>query len=292
MHPLLAPGARADANEACARYLRSSWSGFVVLRASLDRATRRDFDALCAWHTLVRELTDEARPDLLRRRALDELSAELEAVFAGHAGSVVGLALAPTVRRLDSPAHAFAGPLEERRRAEHVHAFETRDALAAHAGALARPEARLLLGALGASSERNEVFADALAVAVLLIRWLRDLRSELARGRLFLPVDELARHGVLVHELGHGDPPGLSACVAEHVAWTRGLLAKGWPLCAALGAVRGRQLAFFLRWHAATLGALEARRFQLSAGPPPAGALRFLACLGASAATPRAPRLV
>ena len=54
---------------------------------------------------------------------------------------------------------------------------------------------------------------------------------------------------------------------------------------------RHRELAFVLRWHAATLSALEARRFDALKGPPPAGWLRLIACGSASLVTPDAPRL-
>ena len=71
---------------------------------------------------------------------------------------------------------------------------------------------------------------------------------------------------------------------------TRSLLEKGWPLCSELGPWRGRQLAFLLRWHAASLTALEARHYDALSGPPPAGLLRIVACGAVSLATPSAPR--
>jgi hypothetical protein len=73
----------------------------------------------------------------------------------------------------------------------------------------------------------------------------------------------------------------LRALVALEIDWARGQLARGWPLCAELGRWRGRQLAFVLRWHAASLSGLEARRLEVMADPPPAGWLRLSACLAA-----------
>ncbi|NOT28865.1 MAG: squalene/phytoene synthase family protein, partial [Planctomycetes bacterium] len=131
-----------------------------------------------------------------------------------------------------------------------------------------------------------------LASALQLTAWLADLGGELERGRLRIPVDELTRSGVALDALrGGGEPAALARAVAAHVAWTRSLYSKGWELCRALGPWRGRELAFVLRWHAATLSAIEHAHFDALRGPPPSGWLRLMACATASLASSAAPRL-
>ena len=81
----------------------------------------------------------------------------------------------------------------------------------------------------------------------------------------------------------------MRAVVRDQVVWARELLSKGWPLCAELGWMRGRALAFVLRWHAASLSALEARDYDIARDAPPAGLLRLVACAVAAAVKTGSP---
>lgn len=293
MHELLLPQSlsRAEAVERCRAYLATRIRRFRPGQAFLPRSNRDDWIALLAWHRLGREIA--AGPGgFERRRGLDELASELDAARGERARSPAGLALSFAMRRHELSEEFFHRPLLEWKRDESLATFETREALLAHARALAVPEGRLLLQLEGVATPRHEALADALAVALQLTAWLGDLEGEFARGRLRLPVDELLREKV---ELGTLFEPSqgekLARVVASQVAWTRAFYARGWELCRSLGPWRGRRLAFVLRWHAATLAGLEARRFVPRLGPPPAGWLRLAACGVASLATTSVPRL-
>jgi phytoene/squalene synthetase len=295
VHELLLPQSlsRAEALERCRRYLERRVPRFRLARLALPRAERDGWIALLAWHRLGRELAG-APGGFERRRGLEELASELALALDERARSPVGIALSFAVRRHDLPEELLRRPLLEWKRDEQLATFETREALLAHARALAAPEGRLLLFVAGAASPRNDVLADALALALQLTHWTANLALELERGRLRIPVDELAKSGVelgaLLSREGEGrGREGLARVVAEQVSWARGFYAKGWELCHALGHWRGRRLAFVLRWHAAELAALEHARFDALRGPPPSGFVRFLACASTSLATRAAP---
>jgi phytoene synthase len=293
VHALLLPRslARAEAIELCRAYLATRVRHFGLARAFLPREQRDDWIALLAWQRLGREIASQAR-GFERRRGLDELESELEAALGERARSPAGLALSFAVRRHALPEELLRRPLLEWKRDESLATFETREALLAHARALAVPEGRLLLRLAGLTSARHEVLADALAVALQLTEWLTDFARELEHGRLRLPVDELARAGVPLDALlAPGTNPALARVVAAHVAWTRGFYARGWELVGALGPLRARELAFLLRYHAAALGALEQAEHDARRGPPPAGWLRVVACAAASVVSTAPPRL-
>lgn len=293
VHELLLPQslARAEALEHCRRYLSRRMRGFGLAQLGLPREGRDEWIALLAWQRLGREIAAQAH-GFERRRGLDEFESELEAALSERARSPAGLALSFAVRRHQLPGELLRRPLLEWKRDETLATFETRAALLAHARALAAPEGRLLLLLAGAANPRNEALSDALASALQLTVWLADLGGELERGRLRIPVDELTRNGVALDALRvGGERAALARAVAAQVTWTRSLYAKGWELCRALGPWRGRELAFVLRWHAATLSAIEHARFDALRGPPPSGWLRLMACATASLATSAAPRL-
>jgi len=286
---------RAEALTACEAYLVQRFGPWRGLRRAVPATAREGFGALFAWHELGRELA--SLPEgFERRRGLEELAHELDLALREDPRSAIGRALSFAVRRHQLSEEFLRRPLLERRRAEHLATFETREALLGHARALCVPEARLYLAVLGETRARNEALADSCALALQLTHWLAQLGPDLARGELHLPMDELLRSGVALAELGPDaararPSPSLARALAAEVARTRELYLRGWDLCPALGPLRGRALAFLLRWNAATLAALEARNLDAMRGPPPAGWLRLAACFAASLASTAPPRL-
>lgn len=297
VHALLTPQelSRAEALAACEVHLARRFRPWRLLRRAVPREAREGFAALLAWHELARELA--ALPaGFERRRSLEELGHELDRALREDARSPVGRALSFSVRRHELSEEFLRRPLLERRREEHLATFETREALLGHARALCAPEARLYLAVLGETRPRAAALADACALALQLTHGLAQLGPDLARGTLNLAMDELLRAGVELAELAPDAPrlrpsPALTRVLAAELTHVREQFARGWELCALLGPVRGRALAFVLRWNAATLAALEARGLDALRGPPPAGGLRFAACLAASAWTTAPPSL-
>ncbi len=293
MHELLKPESvsRAEAIRRCRDFLADRIARWGLAQRFLPAEARDDVIVLLAWHRLAREIAD-AEDGFERRRNLDELSSELETALAENARSPIGIALSFTVRRRHLAEELLRRPLLEWKRDEHRSTFESREALLAHARAVAVPEGRLLLAALSCSSPRNEALSDSLAIGIQLASWFSHLKRDLGRGRLRLSFEDLARQGVELGALRSGrSPPGLARALASEVAWTRGFLQRGWPLCSALGPWAGRKLAFVLRWQAASLSALEAAGFDALRGDPPSGWPRLLACASASLVSRAAPRL-
>ncbi|MSR61847.1 MAG: hypothetical protein EXS08_05325 [Planctomycetes bacterium] len=293
VHELLLPQSlsRAAALELCRRYLATRFRRWRLAQTFLPRQDRDGWIALLAWHRLGREIAAQAS-GFERRRGLEELTSELELALGERARTPVGIALSFAARRHELSEEFLRRPLLEWKRDESLATFETREALLAHARALAIPEARLYLQLTDAGSPRNEALVDALAVGLQLTHWLENFARELEHGRLRLPVDELVRGGVELAGLGAAEAqPALTRVLAAHVVWARSFYARGWELCSALGAWRGRHLAFVLRWNAAALAGLEARGCDVQRGPPPAGWVRLVACASTSLLSSHPPRL-
>ncbi len=247
-----------------------------------------NFAAYGAFDEIAREIECGEDP----RSGLQELAHALDASLAEQPNTVLGMALALTIRRHRLPPFLLRGPVETRLRHLDVHAYATREELLAFLKRLVHPTGRVCLRLLGRADERTEVLADALANGVQLTAWLVDLPAVWSRGRLPIPMEDLTRFGVGLKQLGearHDD--AFRRLMAHQIARAREWLARGWPLAEELGPWHGRQLAFFLRWHAAALNAIEVGDFAVLRKRPRGGVLRALACLSASAATTRAPAL-
>ena len=232
---------------------------------------------MLAWHELARAIDREGRP-------FDALGRVLDETYGGKPTCAMSVALWQTVNRYQFSALSFRRAVDERSRFRETGTFETRDALLRHVRRLVHAETKMMLRVLGRDSERDEKLAFALAEGLQLAAWIVSSKRELARGHLYLAVDDLAEHGVDLLSLQSGESnERLRAVVERQVNWSRELLSKGWPLCRELGPWRGRELAWFLRWHAASLSAVEARGYDVARGTPPAGWLRVLACTAAVA---------
>ena len=281
----------AEALEACRRYLRARWRGFPVAHASLPRKERDDLVPLFAWHSFVRQTVREAPDDDARRDALQVLRRVAREIDAASPTCALSVAARNAAAHHGLSPLLFAEPLAELARGEHVHAFETRGELLRHARRIALPEVRLYARVLGLTSDRSELLAEALGLGLQLVDWLVHFDEDLEHGRLHLAVEDLAAHGVDILSMRERTASaGMVATVAAQIAWARELLAKGWPLCAELGPWRGRQLAFVLRWHAASLSALEAKGCDAGGAVPRGGAPRMIACAASCAVSSGRPR--
>ncbi|MBB1161735.1 squalene synthase HpnC [Aquariibacter albus] len=104
-----------------------------------------------------------------------------------------------------------------------------RAALLAYCANSANPVGRLLLHLVGLGEDRQACEeSDAICTALQLINFWQDLRVDLPRGRLYLPLADCTAHGLAPAELLAGRaPPGLPRLVAELAAWARALMLQG-----------------------------------------------------------------
>ena len=102
---------------------------------------------------------------------------------------------------------------------------------------------RLLLELFGAATPRNLADSDAICSSLQLINFLQDIAVDFAKGRVYMPQDELARFQVSEDQIAHGDAGGnWSAFMAYQVDRARELLMRGAPLGARIGGRVGLEL--------------------------------------------------
>ncbi|GGV30514.1 phytoene synthase [Kitasatospora herbaricolor] len=130
----------------------------------------------------------------------------------------------------------------------------------------ADPVGRLVLSIAGVSTPERIALSDAICTALQIVEHLQDVAEDLARGRIYLPAEDLARFGVTEADLA---APSAGPAVRELVAFeadrARTLLDRGAPL---VGTVRGRLrllLAGFTAGGYAALAAVEAAGYDVLA---------------------------
>jgi squalene synthase HpnC len=133
----------------------------------------------------------------------------------------------------------------------------------------ADPVGRLVLHVFGAATPDRFTASDAVCTALQLVEHCQDVAEDLARGRLYLPAEDLARFGVREAELRE---PHASAAVRAllrfEVERVRALLDRGAPLVRSLRGRARLAVAGFVAGGRAAADAIERRGFDVLPGAP------------------------
>ncbi|MCW3034483.1 MAG: hypothetical protein QOK19_680 [Solirubrobacteraceae bacterium] len=268
---------------------RAQTENFPVASRLLGGALREHLLAVYGFARLVDELGDSAPGD--RLAALDWLSGELDAAFAGAPSHPLMLRLQSTIRECRLTRGPFERLIEANRLDQRRDRYETWSQLREYCALSADPVGEIVLGVFGQSSPERIALSDRICTALQLAEHCQDVAEDLRRGRIYIPAEDLARFGCEPGELSaaHASAP-VRAVLAFEVDRARGLIAEGLPL---LGMLRGRArlaVAAFAAGGSAALDAIERAGYDVLAGPPTAGNARRLAALAATLRRPEARR--
>jgi squalene synthase HpnC len=296
--PLNAPAAEAV-------MARAGGENFPVASRVLPRRVRAHLLAVYGFARLVDELGDADAGGAGvggvqdRLAALDWLEQELDRVFrdeaapfpAAEAEHPLLVRLAVTVRECGLSREPFARLIEANRVDQRVSRYETWAQLRGYCALSADPVGEIVLGVLGLSTPERVALSDSICTALQLTEHCQDVAEDLARGRIYLPAEDMRRFGCTEADLaGAHASESLREVLAFEVDRARALLADGAPLIAQL---RGRPrlaVAAFAAGGSAALEAIERARYDVLAGPPRAGRMRRAVALGATLRTSRGVR--
>jgi squalene synthase HpnC len=253
---------------------------FPVASHLLPRPARAHLLALYGFARYVDELGDEAPGD--RLAALDAVEADLDRAYAGAAEHPLLRALQPTLAQCRLSRRALVALIEANRVDQRVARYETWEQLQGYCALSANPVGELVLEVFGLATPQRVALSNAICTALQLAEHCQDVAEDLARGRRYLPAEDLARCGATERDLRatHASGP-VQGLLALEVARARELLARGAPL---LDTLRGRvrlAVAAFLGGGHAALDAIERAGFDVLAGAPRASRARRLTATAA-----------
>ncbi len=216
------------------------YENFPVASLLLPAPLRPPVRALYRFARWADDLADEGdAPDGERLAALAGLRRVLDAIEAGApAGSTGGwddLAGAVRVHRL--PLQPLRDLLSAFEQDITVKRYRDRAQLLDYCRRSAQTIGRLMLallqpsGPAAAPRARLEAWSDAICSGLQLVNFWQDVALDWAKGRVYLPQDELRRHGVEESAIAQGRTGGgWRALMAAQVAHARELLQAGAPL--------------------------------------------------------------
>jgi phytoene synthase len=263
--------AYAEVERLTRRRARNFAYGIMVL----PRDKRRAIAAIYAFARRVDDIADGDLPPEEKRAQLEALEARL----AGATGDdAMWVALADARRRFPIPEDALhalvAGGLQDLDQTRYGNFEELRDYCTKVAGAVG-------VACVAVYGSDDVPRAETLGIALQLINIIRDVREDWELGRVYLPQDELASFGVTEADIAAGaSTPAWRALMTFQAERARSFLRDGLGLLSTLDGRSALCVSTFAGLYRATLERIEARGFDVFAGPPHLSALTKLRIVG------------
>ena len=199
-----------------------SGSSFYYSFLFLPPERRRAITALYAFCREVDDVVDEVADPAIARLKLAWWRQEVAAAYDGTPQHPVARALAPVVREFALPqAHlqtVIDGMAMDLDRNRYLDFADLERYCHCVAGVVGLMSAEIF----GYANPATRQYARDLGIAFQLTNIIRDVGEDARRGRIYLPQDELARHGVTQTSLLKRETTkGMSALMADQVARAR-----------------------------------------------------------------------
>ena len=254
--------------------VRAGQENFTVASAVLGRRSQMHLMAIYGFARLVDDVGDEAAGD--REGLLDLVDSELERIYRGQQPEhPVMRRLADTVRTCELPASPFRRLVEANRRDQLVSRYETYEQLLSYCQLSAAPVGELVLCVFGAATPERVALSDRICAGLQVTEHLQDIAEDYARGRIYLPREDLVRFGCSEEDLSAAPPTASGkALISFEARRARSLLSDGARLARTLPLRPRLAVAGFVAGGRAALDALE-RGDTHSVQPPPASRRSF-----------------
>jgi phytoene synthase len=184
----------------------SFYYAFLVLPSEQRRAIIAVWDFCRAVDDAVDEgPSNAAAGPATGREAIAFWRAELARCYDGEpAATSQGRCLQPFVRRFDLPRRAFEDVIDGVAMDLDISRYQTFEQLFEYCRRVASAVGMICITVFGCRSDRAREYALNLGVALQLTNILRDIKGDLERGRLYLPLEDLTACGCTVDDLAAG----------------------------------------------------------------------------------------
>jgi squalene synthase HpnC len=242
------------------------YENFPVASILLPRRLVPAVEAIYAFARSADDLADEgdAAPGE-RLAALRAYDNALDGIAAGREPDT------PMFRRLAGVLQEYALPLQplyDLLSAFRQDVVTTRyadyPALLDYCRRSANPVGRLMLGLYRHVDEASLRESDAVCTALQLINFWQDVAIDIDKGRIYLPLEDLARYQVNEDDIRHGRAgPAWEALMGFEVARARALMLEGAPLATRLPGRIGWELRLVVQGGLRILEAIEKARYDV-----------------------------
>lgn len=231
-----------DSYRYCERIARSHYENFPVGSVIVPKYLRKYFYSIYAFARTADDFADEGyENNHSEEERLDCLRAWLQMLqecLRGSASHPIFIALSDTISRFSLPAELFDDLLSAFSQDVTKRRYESYDQLLDYCRRSANPIGRLILLLFGHRDEALHLMSDAICTALQLANHWQDVRIDIGKDRLYLPLEDLSRFGVELETLIEcRASSGVRRLIEFECERAWSLFEKGKPLCTA---VQGR----------------------------------------------------
>ncbi len=194
-------------DEYCQDKAAKSGSSFYYSFLFLPEERRRAITALYAFCREVDDVVDECSDPGVAKTKLDWWRQEIASTFAGEPKHPVSHALTPALEHFNLPEEYFQEIIDGMQMDLEYDAYPSFKELSLYCYRAASVVGLLAAEIFGYEDRRTTKYAHDLGMAFQLTNILRDVREDLSRGRLYIPLDELERYQVTAADLGSPQTP-------------------------------------------------------------------------------------
>ena len=259
------------------------YENFHVVSFLLPKRLHQDFYNVYAYCRWADDLGDEIGDTRESLRLLAWWRGELAALYQGHAKHPVFVALAPTVKQYAIPQQPFDDLICAFVQDQTVTRYATWTDLFGYCRNSANPVGRLVLYLCGYADAERQRLSDATCTALQLANFWQDVTVDLAKDRVYLPLEVLRRHGYTLDDLtALRVTPALRAVMREAVTRARELFLEGLPLAGMVDRRLALDIDLFSRGGMRVLDKIEERNYDVLSARPAIGKTERIRLLLAS----------
>ncbi len=279
-----------DAQRYCARLAHAHYENFSVVTWFLPKHLHQHFYNVYAYCRISDDLGDEVGNADQALMLLDEWEAELNATYVSLVEPSlqdirqlaeklradfpdrnrvgprhpVFVALRETIREFDIPREPFADLLTAFRQDQTTGRYATFDDVLGYCRYSANPVGRLVLYLCGYRDEQRQKLSDFTCTALQLANFWQDVVRDYAKGRIYLPLEDLAKHGVSESDIAERRAtPQFLGMMKFEVARARDWFQRGLPLAGMVDQRLALDIELFSRGGQEILNAIERQDYDV-----------------------------
>ena len=247
---------------------------FTVASLLLTPRERRALLGIYGFARLVDDIGDETTGD--RETMLDWLEDDVARMFDSKPIHPLLRRLAASARDFGFPEGPFLRLIAANRQDQEVFRYPAYEDLAAYCDLSANPVGELVLYTFGAATPERIAWSDSVCTGLQLAEHWQDVGEDYARGRIYLPQEDLERFEVDEEELEAAEPSGrLRELLSFEVERGRRLLEPGIELVRSLSGRAKLAVAGYVGGGRAAFDAIESSGYDvLRRAPKATGAAR------------------
>lgn len=263
------PVSLQQARRYCESLARTHYENFSVATFLLPRRLRPHFYSVYAYCRWADDLGDEIGDRSRSLALLQRWEEELLACYQGQARHPVFVALRETIQQCAIPPEPFLDLIAAFRMDQTKTRYQTFAELLEYCRYSANPVGRLVLYVCGYRDPERQQLSDFTCTALQLANFWQDVRRDYQISRIYIPLEDMARHGYSEDDLrAFRYDQRFANLLRELVERTWELFDRGLPLVSRVDRRLAMDIELFSRGGMEVLRQIEQQNYNVLARRP------------------------